>query len=165
MSNTRTFTLLTMLSAIAIIINIIESYFIPPLQFGIRFGLANTISLIAIYYLGYKEMLMVNFMRLVVANILKGLIFSTAFWVGGLGIVLSTITLIIFYFLKSSIIFSSVFSALAHSFGQMIVIIFLYNNVNIGSLLPVLVATSVISGILTGIIASNAINRLKIINK
>lgn len=159
---TLTFSYVTMLSAMAIIINIVESIFIPPLQFGIRFGLANIVSLITIYLFGIKEMLIVNSMRLIVANILKGMIFSSTFWISGTGIVLSSLFLVVFYFMKSSLFFESIMSALAHSFGQLIAVSFLYNNVNMFSIFPLLTFSSIATGMLTGYIAKMVLTRIKV---
>ena len=60
MTKTKRLSYVTMLSALSIVINLFESWFIPPVQFGIRFGLANIISLITIELFGIKELLIVN---------------------------------------------------------------------------------------------------------
>lgn len=160
---TLTFSYITMLSAMAIIINIVESIFIPPLQFGIRFGIANIVSLITIYLFGIKEMLIVNSMRLVVANILKGMIFSSTFWISGTGIILSSLVLVVLHFLNSTLYFRSILSSISHSFGQLLAVSFLYNNINMFSIFPLLVFSSVATGILTGYISKMVLDRIKIV--
>ena len=77
-NKTRRIVYLTLLSAMAITINILESTYIPALPYGIRFGLANIIALITVELFGVKEMLIVNMMRVVIGNLLRGLIFG--FW-------------------------------------------------------------------------------------
>ena len=55
MNNTKRFSYLAIMSALAIVINIIENLFIPPFSFGIRFGLANIISLVTLKKTGIKD--------------------------------------------------------------------------------------------------------------
>ena len=81
MNKTRRLTYVTMLSALSIVINLFESMFIPPIQFGIRFGLANIIALITIELFGVKEVLIVNTMRIVIGSLLRGVIFGSPFWI------------------------------------------------------------------------------------
>ena len=95
MNKTKKFTYVTMLSALAIVVNIFENAFIPELPMGIRFGLANIMSLVTIRVFSYKEMLVVNIMRVVLANLLTGTIFGTKFFIAFGGIVLSSLSLII----------------------------------------------------------------------
>ena len=68
MNKTKKLTYVTMLIALAIVINVAENAFLPELPLGIRFGLANIIALIAINLFSYKEMTTINIMRVVLAN-------------------------------------------------------------------------------------------------
>lgn len=162
MNKTKRDTLIALLSALAIIINLIENWYIPPLSFGIRFGLANIISLVTIKLLGVKEMLFVVFIRLTLGNILKGTIFGTPFWISSMGLIFSTIAILINHKLNSSLIFTSMISAFFHTLGQTIVVSYLYNEISIMSLFPVLVVTSLATGILTAIISKEVLKRLKV---
>ena len=76
-NKTKRFVYLTLLSAMAITLNLIESIYIGSFSFGIRIGLANIIALITIHILGIKEMIIVNIMRVVIGNLLRGLIFGS----------------------------------------------------------------------------------------
>ena len=48
MNKTKKLTYVTMLTALAIVINVAANAFLPSLPLGIRFGLANIIALITI---------------------------------------------------------------------------------------------------------------------
>ena len=72
---TKRFVYLTLLCAMAITLNILESILIGPIAFNLRIGLANIIALITLYILGTKDMIIVNIMRVVIGNLLRGLIF------------------------------------------------------------------------------------------
>ena len=108
MTKTKRLSYVTMLSALSIVINLFESWFIPPVQFGIRFGLANIISLITIELFGIKELLIVNIMRILIGSLLRGIIFGSPFWISFGGILLSTIIIIILHKLKTSLSFTSI---------------------------------------------------------
>lgn len=161
MSKTKKMVTLMMFSALAIIINLFESAFIPPIQFGIRFGLANIMALITIKMFGIKEMLVVNTLRVTIGNLLKGVIFGSPFWISFSGVAFSSIAIIVFHKLKTSLLFTSIMSAIFHSFGQVVMVMILYNQVNIIALLPILVISSVATGVLTGLIARESLKRIR----
>ncbi len=160
MSPTKRFVYITLLSAMAIMINILESTLIPALPFGIRFGLANIIALITIEVLGVKEMIIVNVMRVVIGNLLRGLIFGTTFWIALGGVVLSSIVLILCKQMKSSILFTSTLSSVGHTVGQVIVVMFVYNQASMIAIVPYLLLAAIPTGILTGIVAKEALKRI-----
>ena len=162
MNSTKRLTYVTMLSAMAIVINIFESAFIPPISFGIRFGLANIIALITLEFFGIKEMIIVNSMRVIIGSLLRGWLFGTTFWISFGGVLLSSIVLIIVYYLKSSIIFKSVMSAFAHSIGQVLVVMLMYSQKSMAVYIPVLLMTAIPTGALTGFISTMVLKRVKI---
>ena len=163
MSNksTKRFVYLTMLSAMAISINILESTFIPAMPFGIRFGLANIIALITIEVFGVKEMLIVNAMRVIIGNLLRGLIFGSTFWISLAGVFISSMVIIICKkVLKLPIISTSMLSAIGHSVGQVMMVSFIYTQASMVAIIPYLLISSIPTGILTGYVALGANKRL-----
>ena len=160
-SKVRRLTYVTMLSALAIVINLVESYFIPPIQFGIRFGLANIIALITIEILGTKEMIIVNAMRVTIGSLLRGVIFGTTFFLSFGGVLLSTIIIVIMHKIKASLWFTSMMSAIFHSLGQVLVVMFIYRQEAVIAILPLLAVSSIATGILTGFIANECVKRYK----
>lgn len=152
--------MLALLCALAIVINLIENLFIPPLSFGIRFGLANIISLITLKKMGFRDMCLVVLLRLTLGNLLKGTIFGTPFWISSLGIILSSIVIVILDKFNSSILFTSMMSSIFHTLGQLIVVCFIYNQINIIVILPMLIITSLATGVITGFISIEVIKRI-----
>lgn len=161
MTKTKRLSYVTMLSALSIVINLFESWFIPPVQFGIRFGLANIISLITIELFGIKELLIVNIMRILIGSLLRGIIFGSPFWISFGGILLSTIIIIILHKLKTSLLFTSIMSAIFHSLGQVLIVSFIYHQSNVMMILPILLISSILTGCLTGFVAKECLKRLK----
>ena len=162
MSKTKKLTYVTMLSALAIVINLAENAFIPELPMGIRFGLANIIALVTISLFSSKEMLVVNIMRVTLGNLLAGTIFGTRFFIAMGGIIFSSVSLIITHKLKCSTIFSSIVSAFFHTFGQIMVVCYIYGTAYMLSAIPLYIISSVGTGILTGLIATGVLKRVKL---
>lgn len=160
MNNTKRYSQLAIFSALAIVINIIENLFIPPFYFGIRFGLANIISLITLKEMSTKDMGIVVLLRLTLGNLIKGTIFGTPFWISSLGIIFSSVIIIILDKLNASIIFTSMMSSIFHTFGQLLVVCFIYNEVNLMMMLPVLIISSLATGVLTGYITKEILRRI-----
>ena len=125
-AKTKRFTVLALLAAIAITLNILETTMIPPLMGVFRIGLANIMALVALRMLGIKEMLIVNTMRVLIGNLLTGTIFGSVFWISLAGVVLSSLILILMDLLRSSLMFTSVMSSIGHSLGQVLVVTFFY---------------------------------------
>lgn len=145
---------LALLSAMAITLNIVESVFIGPLFLGLlRIGLANIIALVTIRLLGVRDMIIVNVMRVLISSLMMGTIFSPSFWISCGGVLLSSLVLILLDHFHSSLIFTSVLSAIAHSCGQTIIVMLFYQQAGIAILLPYLLLGSIPMGIITGMVA------------
>ena len=162
MNKTKKISYVAIISDLAIVINLFESAYIPPIQYGIRFGLANIIALITIELFGYKELIFVNGMRVTIGSLLRGMIFGTQFWISFMGVVLSTIVIMICHRFKTSLLFMSVMSAIAHTLGQVLMVMVLYSQVMIASLFPLLAISSVATGILTGFVAKECLRRVRV---
>lgn len=157
---TKRFVYLTLLSAMAITLNILESILIGPIFMNLRIGLANIIALITLFMLGPKDMIIVNFMRVFIGNLLRGLIFGSTFWISLAGVTLSSIILLLCYHLKSSIVFTSILSSIGHSVGQVLMVMFIYQQAGMAITLPYLLIFSIPTGILTGFVAKAALSRV-----
>ncbi len=160
-NKTRHFVYLTLLCAMAITLNMIESIYIGSFTFGIRIGLANIISLITIKVLGVKDMIIVNVMRVFIGNLLRGMIFGSTFWISLGGVTLSSLILILMDRIDASLMFTSIMSSIAHSVGQVLVVMAFYMQPYIATYLPYLLAGSIPMGILTGTIAKQVLQRVK----
>lgn len=155
---TKRFVILAMLSAIAIVLNLFESLFLVGLPLGIKIGLANIIALITLVVFSVKEMIIINIMRVCIACLLKGTLFTITFWIASGGVILSSIALIVFYQkLHSSLMFTSIMSAIAHVIGQVIVVSFVYSQIHMFAIVPYLLLLSVPTGIFTAVIGKKAI--------
>ena len=161
-NQTKRLTYITMLSAMAIIINIFESVYLPIFPFGIRFGLANIIALVTIELFDAKAMISVNLMRVVIGNLLRGMLFGQTFWISLSGVVLSSIVLILCKkLLKLPLMSTSMLSAIGHSTGQVLMVMLFYKQAGMAAVLPYLFISAIPTGLLTGFTAQSAIHLLK----
>ena len=164
-ARTKHFVYLALLSAMAITLSLIESMYIGAVFYMVRIGLANIVALVTIKLLGVKDMIIVNAMRVVIANLMRGLIFGSTFWISLGGVILSSIVLIVLDKIRSSLMFTSIMSAIAHSGGQVIIVMLFYMQPRIAVILPYLLAGSIPMGILTGIVARMVLARIKPLRK
>lgn len=162
LSSTRRLTLITMLLAMSIMLHMIEPSLPIPVP-GVKLGLANVLGLVALYLFGVKEMIILNLMRVIIASLLRGIIFGTGFWLSLTGVILSSFISIILYKQdKLSIIGISMASAAFHGLGQILALMFINQTVYMIYWLPVLWFSSIPTGLLTGFLAVEILKRLRI---
>ncbi len=159
----QTITTLAMLTAIGIILQLVEAFFplivvIP----GYKIGLANIAGLFALYAYGSKEMVIVTALRVFIAALATGTLFSVSFILSVTGCTLSCVAMIL---AKKTNLFSiygvSVCGAVFHTFGQTLAISLIYQQFFMGGLLPVLTALSVVSGLGIAWITAVLLKRLR----
>jgi len=161
-SQTKRLTYLTMLLAMSILLHMIEPA-LPIAVPGIKLGLANILGIIVLYLFGIKEMLVINFMRVLLASLLRGTLFGTAFWLSMGGVTLSSLMVIILFRINLfSKIGLSVASAAFHGVGQIIALIFINQTVMMVYWLPILWFSSVPTGYLTGSLADQVLKRIRL---
>lgn len=162
MSRTKRWIQLAMLSALAILFHMIEAMIPIPLPIpGFKLGLANIVGLIALYQFDGKAMLLVNVLRVLIASLLRGIIFGTPFWLSITGVLLSSFLAI---WAKKhtplSVYGVSMVASVFHCIGQMIAVTFIYQQYLMGALLPLLMVLSVPTGILIGYFADQVQRRI-----
>lgn len=160
---TRRLTLVTMLTAMAIIANLVESAVTLPIVFpGVRLGLANVFGIIALYMFGEKEMLGVNLMRVLLASLLSGRIFGYPFFMSLTGVMISSIMVIICKrWSPLSVIGINCVSSTFHGVGQIIVVMFIMQSVEVIMYLGIMILLGIPTGLLTGYIAQMILKRFR----
>ena len=142
--------LLSVLTASAIVIAIIES-FIPSIWIpGIKLGLANIVILIILYEIGIIEAVLVNLLRVFLVGLLRGTFLSMGFYMSLTGAILSLAVMIVFYLIikKFSIVAVSVMGSLFHIFGQILIAIIFLGTASVLYYLPI-ISISAISPVLS----------------
>ena len=157
---------MAVLTAAALIIFIVEAQ-IPPLVPvpGVKLGLANIITLVAMYLLSRKEAGLVLLMRIILGAVFAGS--PSTFLFSALGGLLAYAAMCA---LKGPVPESrmwmiSIVAAVAHNIGQLLVCMLVVKTPGIIVYLPVLVISGIITGAFTGIAATylvKAIRKIKL---
>lgn len=155
----KKFTRLSILLALSVVLNIVES-FIPLFNGiipGFKLGLANIVTLFILYEYGFKDALYVGILRIFLVGILRTGLFNINFLFSISGCLISIIMMFIFKkIFKLSIIGISIIGSIFHSIGQVIIAIIILNN-NMLYYLPWLLLLSIPTGTIVGIISKQLV--------
>lgn len=164
----KKFTRLSLLLALCIVLNIIESViplfngYIP----GLKLGLANIVILFILYCYSFKDALYVSLLRVVIVGITRTGLFSVAFFFSLGGAFLSIIMMSLFKKVTNlSVIGVSIIGSISHSIGQIIMAIILIKSNLMVMYLPWLLMFSIPTGIITGKIALKMLENFKELNE
>lgn len=159
----KRFTRLTMLLALSVVLNIIESFipFFNGVIPGLKLGLANIIILVVLYMFSFKEAIYVSVLRVVLVGILRTGLFSISFFFSLGGAMLSIFTMFLAYKTKLSVIGVSVLGSISHSVGQILMAVLIMHNTYIIYYIPWLLLFSVPTGVMTGLISKSLMENLE----
>ena len=157
---TKKLTLMALLTAIALTIFMIEAQIPPivPLP-GVKLGLANIITVFAVFALGPREAASILFCRIFLGAVFAGN-FSTIFYsaAGGTLAILATI-LLRKVLTNKQLWVAGAIGAVAHSVGQVGMAILITGTPGIIVYLPPLICISIVTGCFTGLCAQFLVNR------
>ncbi len=162
-------TLLGLLSAIALTIFMVEARIpaLVPIP-GVKLGLANIVTVFAVFALGPREGASVLFVRVFLGAVFAGN-FSTIFYSAAGGACAIGVTIGLKRLLKPNQLWvAGSLGAVAHSVGQMAMAVLLTGTPGLIAYLPVMIAISIVTGLFTGLCAQFLVNRgdlWKIISK
>ncbi len=131
---------------------------IVPLP-GVKLGLANIVTVFAVFALGPTEGILVLAARIFLGAVFAGN-FSTIFYsaAGGALAILTTI-LLKKVLRKNQLWVAGCLGAMAHSIGQMAMAMLLLGTPSVVIYLPVMIIISIITGLFTGLCAQYLVNR------
>lgn len=162
--NTRKLVFLSLLVALGTALHVLEAMLPNPLPFpGVKLGLANVVTLLALYLFGFRSGLAVAVLRVLTGSLLSGTIFSITFMMSLSGAVLSTIVMACLFRRSESfsILGVSMAGAVMHNIGQLLLASYLIETRGVFYYLPVLIIVGLPTGFLTGYISRLLIRRLK----
>lgn len=154
MSKSARVTYIGIMVGLAIVLQLVEGL-IPYPVLGVKLGLANIVSLIALIYFGFRDALLVVVLRTFMASFLSGRLSS--FLYSGAGAFLSILVMGFVYwqFRKYySVHGISILGAIAHNVGQIFVASFLISSKGVFSYLPILLVSGVVTGYFIGLTVS-----------
>lgn len=145
---------MAMLTAISLVMFVIEAQ-LPPLPIpAVKLGIANTVTLFVLFLGGkwrYSDAVFILGMRVLLSGLVCGnlmvLLFSA---VGGLFSAFAMILAKQIIIGEKTIPIVSIFGAIFHILGQMTSAVFIYGTSSVLVYLPILLCSAIISGFLTG---------------
>lgn len=164
-SKAKKVALFGMMVALAFTLSYLES--LIPFNFvvpGVKLGLANLVVVVALYIMKPSEALAIAVIRIFLAGLTFGNVYSLAYSLcGGL---LSFGVMYLAKKTKLSVIGVSMLGGVCHNIGQIIVAAAVTETIRIAYYLPVLLIAGLLTGFLMGVISRPVINRFeKIKNK
>ena len=151
MKKLQKLTLAALLTAAGLVVFVIEAQ-LPPLTAipGIKLGLANVVTVFAMYALGPGATLCIVLVRVTLGCIATGQMMAFLFSMTGGLLAFCVSALLRRWFAPEQMWVVSVFAAVAHNLGQLAVAIAVMGTTAIGYYLPVLLISGVITGAFTG---------------
>ena len=149
-----------LLIALAFVLSYIETLF--PVYLGargVKLGLANLVTVIALYGLGIREAFAINLVRVILTGFTFGNMASILF--GLAGAVLSLLLMALckqFQLLDMTGI--SILGGVAHNIGQFLVAAFVTKTFGVFSYLPVLLIAGTVAGALIGLLGGLILKRI-----
>lgn len=163
MSKTKRLTLCAILIALALALSYTERFI--PLQMlvplpGVKLGLANIVTLLALYLMGPKAAFAILIPRCIFGAVFGGGITGLAFSLTG-GILAMAVMALARKVPIFSIYGVSILGAAAHNIGQILAAMVLMNSRYIGAYLPYLLMVALFTGFATGAACAGVLRALK----
>ena len=159
---TKRITHAALLTALALIIFVLEAQIPPPVPIpGLKLGLANIITVYAMFRLGPKDTLAILLSRIFLGSVFAGAVSAMLFSLAG-GLLCYLLMLPLRRLLSLRQIWvCGVLGAVAHNLGQTAAAILIYRTFAVAFYLPVLLLSAVVTGTLTGLSAQYVVRRME----
>ena len=159
MKKTKRLVLLAMLTAVAMILSYVESL-LPSVGIpGVKMGLANIAVIFALFRFGWKEAAALSLVRVVLVSLLFGSVGAMLYSLAGAVLSLAVMALLR-RIDRFSTVGVSVAGGVAHNAGQILMAMLILQTKQLFGYLPVLAASGIAGGVLTGLAAALLIRRI-----
>lgn len=158
---TKKLTVSALLVALAMIFSYIEV--LIPFNFGIpgiKLGLANLVVVVALYLLGTKQAFMISMVRIILVAFTFGSLAALLYSIAG-GILSFAVMALCRKIKGLSVMGVSVAGGVSHNIGQIIVAVFVVENMNLLFYVPVLMIAGIVTGLLIGLVAGMVLPAVK----
>lgn len=162
-SRTHRMVLIALLTGLAIVLMAIERMIpIPVAVPGVKLGLANVVTLAALYLFTWRDTLSIILLRVLLGSLILGSFSAFMFSLGGALMAFMVMALLVSLAPRLfSVVGVSVCGAVAHNVGQLLVAAAVVQNLRIVSYLPVLLLAAVGTGLATGYTVTLLLKYLK----
>ena len=168
---TKKLTLMAILTAVALIIFIIEAQIPLPIPIpGVKLGLANAVTLFALFYTQENRtnlLSVYNVLAILLCRILLGAIFTgrpivVIYSLAGGLLAFGAQVIMKRVVTGKQIWVCGAVGAVFHNIGQILAAMVITGTLSIAMYLPVLMITGIITGVITGLIAQFTLERIKL---
>ena len=151
-----------LLCAIALTIFMIEAQIpaLVPIP-GVKLGLANIVTVFAIFVYGPKDALAILLVRVVLGSIFSGQIPTILYSLAGGLLCFCVVVLIRKILTERQIWVASVVGAIFHNIGQVLVAMLITSTWRLIVYLPILMVSGILAGLFTGLCAQFLYGKLK----
>lgn len=152
--------MIAVFTSLALIFGYIEA--VIPFNFGIpgvKLGLANIVTVTALYYFGVKEAVGISLIRVLLIGLLFGNAMSLIYSLSGAAFSLAV--MILCKKLKLSTIGVSAMGGVFHNIGQLIAAAVMLNTSALLYYYPVLFISGLVTGIVIGVVSDQIIKRIR----
>jgi heptaprenyl diphosphate synthase len=166
MRKTKRLTLLSLLTAMALALHVLEAL-LPPLTAipGVKPGLANIMTLVTMALLGPGDALAVLLARVVLGSLIAGQVTAIGYSLAG-GLPAYALLLALYRrFPRRQLWVLSVLCAIVHNLGQIALAVLVTGTAAIVWYLPVLLISGILAGAFTGALAQLVLSRLSYIRR
>lgn len=149
-----------MLCAAAVVLHIAEGALLAPVPVpGVKLGLSNGVTLLALYLYGRREAAAVAAGRVLLGSLLSGRLMTAAFFMSASGAVAATAAMFCAkaLFKKAGPAGVSIVGAVFHNAGQLGAAALLMGSSSVFLFFPVLLASAAVTGMLTGAAVSSVL--------
>lgn len=164
----RSLTLMAMLFALAVVFSILEGMVAIPTMPGVKLGLSNIVTMFCLFFLGVRYSLALVVLKAFSALITRGAVAAALSLSGGLISLSVMLLLTLPKKHRASYLVISIFGGVFHNIGQLLVAQLLVNVPLYFVMLPILLISGVVMGIITGILLRTLMpymQKLDVLNK
>lgn len=165
---TKKLAVIAMLVAQASVLHFIESLLPNPIPIpGVKLGLANIITLLALVVFDFKTALQITILRTILGALLSGTLLGVGFFMSFSGAVTASCFMAILLYLFSgfSLPGISVAGAAAHNLGQLVMAALILNFSGIFFYLPIMLLSSIPTGLIIGLLVKELVEYIRSTNR
>ncbi|MBP0967048.1 MAG: Gx transporter family protein [Oscillospiraceae bacterium] len=160
--NIRRMTELALLSSVALIIFVIELRIPNPFPIpGVKLGLANIVTVYAVFRYRPSETAMIVTVRLLLGAMFSGNPSALLYSAAGAITCLCGMLLLCRILPEKQIWLCSVIGAMLHNIGQITAAVIIMRSFGVVAYLPILLVTGSLAGAFTGVCTQLLLNRIK----
>lgn len=158
---TKRITRMAVLTAIALTIFMLEAQIPSPIPIqGVKLGLANIVTIYAMFLLGPADTLCILLCRIFLGSVFSGQMMTLFYSLGGGMLCYATMLLMRKIVSERQIWVCSVIGAIAHNIGQIAVAVLITRTLGLIVYLPVLLVSGIATGCFTGLCAQFLVHRM-----